>query len=221
LHGRRQAGSEAMSARGHAVTVNRGTLIVFEGLDGCGKTTQIERLAASLRAAGCDVVTTREPTDGEFGRRIRAAARSGEAVSREDELDWFVADRRAHASAVLRPQLAAGKIVLSDRYYLSTVAYQGARGCDAARILAESEAEFPIPDLVLLFEIDPVEGLSRVRSRGSDAEPRFEQLEFLSAVAEIFHGLDRPYIARIDAARPPEIVERAVAECVRARLGIP
>jgi len=201
--------------------VNPGKLIVFEGLDGCGKTTQIERLAAMLRAAGCDVVTTREPTDGEFGRRIRTAARSGEPVSREQELDWFVADRRAHAAAVLRPQLAAGKVVLSDRYYLSTVAYQGARGCDAAQILADSEAEFPLPDLALLFEIDPAEGLARVRARGLDVEPRFEQLDFLAAVAEIFHALDRPYIARIDADQPPEIVERAVAECVRARLGIP
>jgi len=74
---------------------------------------------------------------------------------------------------------------------------------------------------VLLFEIDPAEGLSRVRSRGNDVELRFEQLELLSAVAEIFRGLDRPYIARIDASGPPETVERAVAECVRARLGIP
>ena len=115
-----------------------------------------------LRAAGCDVVTTREPTDGEFGRRIRTAARSGEPVSREQELDWFVADRRAHAAAVLRPQLAAGKVVLSDRYYLSSVAYQGARGCDPTRILEESEAEFPIPDLVVLLEIDPSAGLARV-----------------------------------------------------------
>lgn len=203
------------------MAVNRGQLIVFEGLDGCGKTTQIERLAASLRAGGCDVVTTREPTDRAFGRRIRSAARSGEAVSREDELHWFTEDRRAHTAEVLRPQLAAGKVVLSDRYYLSTVAYQGARGCDPARILAESEAEFPLPDLVLLFEIDPAEGLARVRARGVDVEPRFEQIEFLTAVAEIFHTLDRPYIARIDAGQPREIVERAVSECVHARLGIP
>lgn len=199
--------------------MNRGQLIAFEGLDGCGKSTQIERLAAALRAAGRDVVLTREPTDGEFGRRIRAAAGSGEEISPEEELGWFVEDRRAHVAEVIRPALTAGKTVLSDRYYLSTVAYQGARGGDPLGILEESEAEFPLPDLVVLLEIEPSAGLARVHARGGAVEARFEHSEFLEAVAEIFRCLDRPYIARIDASGTPDDVQRAVAECVGERLG--
>jgi dTMP kinase len=199
--------------------VNRGQLITFEGLDGCGKSTQIERLAAALRAAGREVVLTREPTDGEFGRRIRATAGSREKVPPHEELRWFVEDRRAHVAEVIEPALTAGKTVLSDRYYLSTVAYQGARGCDPTRILEESEAEFPLPDLVVLLEIEPGVGLARVHERGYAVETRFEHPEFLEAVAEIFRRLDRPYIARIDASGAPDDVERAVARCVGERLG--
>jgi dTMP kinase len=200
--------------------VNRGQLIAFEGLDGCGKSTQIERLAASLRAAGRDVALTREPTDGEFGRRIRATAGSGEEIPPEEELRWFMEDRRAHVAEVIRPALAAGKTVLSDRYYLSTVAYQGARGCDPDQILEASEAEFPHPDLALLFEIAPAAGLARVHARGNVVETRFEHAGFLAAVAAIFQRLDRPYIARIDASGSPDEVQRAVAECVGGRLGL-
>jgi dTMP kinase len=210
-----------MSTRLHGDAVNRGQLIAFEGLDGCGKSTQIERLAEALAASGRDVLLTREPTDGEFGRRIRAAAVSGEEISPNEELRWFVEDRRAHVAEVIRPALGAGKIVLSDRYYLSTVAYQGARGCDPARILDESEAEFPLPDLVVLLEIEPSAGLARVRARGNAVETRFEHAEFLEAVGEIFQRLDRPYIARVAALGTADDVERAVAECVRARLGLP
>ena len=106
--------------------MNRGKLIVFEGLDGCGKSTQLARAAERLCARGLDVVERREPTDGEFGRKIRAMARSGVAVAPETELEWFFADRREHMDDVVGPALAAGRIVLSDRSYISTVAYQGA-----------------------------------------------------------------------------------------------
>jgi dTMP kinase len=201
--------------------VNAGRLIAFEGLDGCGKSTQIERLATALRREGVDVVETREPTDGPHGRRIRAAARSGEVVTAEQELAWFVADRRDHVAEVIAPALAAGRTVLSDRYFLSSVAYQGARGCDPAAILADSEAEFPLPQLALLLEIDAAAGLARVRSRGRALEPRFEEREFLNAVAAIFARVDRPYIARIDASPGADDVERAVAQCVKQRLGVP
>jgi dTMP kinase len=204
--------------RGHSDAVNDGKLIVFEGIDGCGKSTQRERLTEALRERGLDVVTTAEPTRGEWGRRIRSAARAGSAVSAQDELEWFTRDRRSHVAEVIRPALAAGRVVVSDRYFLSTVAYQGARGCDADRILADSEAEFPLPDLVLLLVIAPAAGLARVRARGGVAEPRFEEQAFLTAVDANFAKLDRPYIARIDADQPVDAVEKAIAACVRERL---
>jgi dTMP kinase len=204
--------------RGHDDSVNAGQLIVFEGIDGCGKSTQRERLAAELRERGFDVVTTAEPTDGKWGRRIRTTARAGSETSAEDELEWFTQDRRSHVAEVIRPALAAGSIVVCDRYFLSTVAYQGARGCDADRILAESEAEFPIPDLVLLLVVAPSVGLSRVRSRGAVAEPRFEEEMFLTAVNAIFAKLDRGYIVRIDANGSPDAVSKSITASVRKHL---
>jgi dTMP kinase len=202
--------------------VNRGRLLVFEGIDGCGKTTQLARLAESLREAGHEPLVTSEPTQGSFGRRIRAMAQGGApAVTAEEELRWFVEDRREHVAACLAPALAAGRLILCDRYFLSTVAYQGARGLDPVKILAESEAEFPIPDLVLLLELDVAGALARVHGRGARVEGAFETRERLERVAAIFHEMQRPYVERVDAHGGPDEVARAVAACVRARLDLP
>jgi dTMP kinase len=201
--------------------VNPGRLIVFEGLDGCGKTTQAEALCAALRTAGHDVVRTGEPTDGPSGRRIRELARSGRGVSAAEELRCFLEDRRAHVAEVIGPELAAGRVVVCDRYTLSTVAYQGARGLDWQDLLAAAEAEFPLPDLVLLLEIDPASGLERVAQRGGPRESLFEEDARLARVAAIFHAIERPYVERIDATPPPQEVERAVRACVRRRLDLP
>lgn len=200
--------------------MKRGRLLVFEGLDGCGKTTQAARLAGRLRRAGCDVVETREPSDGPHGRRIRRRARAGEPVPPAEELAWFVADRREHVEHVIEPALAAGRIVVCDRYTLSSVAYQGAAGLDPEAILEQGEAEFPLPDLVLLLEIDAEAGLARVHGRGSALETLFEERARLARVAEIFHGIDRDYVERIDASAPPDAVHEAVVGCVRRRLGL-
>ena len=200
--------------------MNGGQLIAFEGLDGCGKSTQIELLAARLRAAGCDIVTTREPTDFPSGQRIREMARSGEELEPKEELRWFVEDRRAHVDEVIKPALRAERIVLTDRYYLSTVAYQGARGLNYEQILADSEDEFPIPDLVLLLEIDPQIAFERVHSRGSEIEGVFEQREFLSRAALVFDALDCTYLERVPGDGEPKQVEEIIAERVRLRLGL-
>lgn len=200
--------------------MNAGFLIAFEGTDGCGKSTQLARLAARLRAAGRDVVVTREPTDTPTGQRIRKMAQSGEALPPEDELRWFVEDRRVHVDEVIAPALAAGRVVLTDRYFLSTVAYQGARGLGWQQILADSEAAFPVPDLVVLLEVEPRRGLDRVRARGGVIEGVFERLELQERVAAIFAALDRDYIERVPGDADPDSVERVVAQRVAARLGL-
>lgn len=197
-----------------------GRLLALEGIDGCGKSTQVAALAATLRRAGHDVVVTREPTDGAVGRRIRELARSGSRTPPEEELDRFVEDRRAHVAEVIRPALEASRLVVTDRYFLSTVAYQGARGLDADAILAESEAEFPVPDLAILLEIEPALALERVGARGGMPEPAFERGEFLERVAANYAALVRGYVARIDARGSEDVVHAAVVECVRARLGL-
>jgi dTMP kinase len=200
--------------------VNVGRLIAFEGLDGCGKSTQLERAAARLRAAGCEVVTTHEPTNLPSGLKIREMAKSGKALAPEEELRWFVEDRRVHVDEVIRPALRAGKIVLTDRYYLSTVAYQGARGLDFEQILADSEDEFPIPDLVILIEIDPQIAFDRIHARGSEIEGVFEQRDFLSRVASVFDALDCTYIERVPGDGELGQIEVIIAERIGVRLGL-
>jgi dTMP kinase len=200
--------------------VNRGLLIVFEGTDGSGKSTQLPRLAARLEAAGRRVVQTREPYDCPAGRALRAMARSGRRVAPEQEVAWFVEQRRAHVREVIRPALARGDVVLSDRYFLSTVAYQGARGLDAAALLAASEAEFPLPDLVLWLDVPPDAGLARAAARGEPHEPAFEELAFLERVRATLASLARDYVVRIDASGDPDEVAARIARAVRERLGL-
>ncbi len=200
--------------------MNGGRLIAFEGLDGSGKSTQLDLLAAHLRAAGCDVVTTREPTEFPSGQRIREMARSGEELEPEEELSWFVEDRRVHVDEIIKPALRADRIILTDRYYLSTVAYQGARGLDYEQILADSEDEFPIPDLVLLLEIDPKVAFERIHARGSEIEGVFERRDFLSLVASVFDALDCTYIERVPGNGEPAQIEAIIAERIRRRLGL-
>lgn len=194
----------------------RGSLIVFEGLDGCGKSTQLELLHHSFNERGIDCVKTREPTDGPWGRRIREMARSGERVKPEEELAWFVEDRREHVRDVIEPALERGAVVLCDRYWLSSVAYQGARGLDAKEIQRASEAEFPDPDLALIFEITPEEGMARVNARGGVSEPVFEEIEFQRGVKRVFDGIDREWIVRVDAARTPDAIHASVLEQIEA-----
>jgi len=194
--------------------VKRGKLIVFEGVDGGGKSTQLRRAAAALRARGLDILETGEPTKGLWGRKIREMARTTDRVPRETELAWFIKDRREHMRDTVGPALAAGRIVLCDRSYFSTVAYQGARGFDPAKLLAESQAEFGRPDLVLLFDIDPEAGLARVAARGGPHEPAFEELNYLEQVAENFRLLDLEELVRIDAARDEGAVARDVMAAI-------
>jgi dTMP kinase len=198
--------------------VNDGRLVALEGLDGCGKTTQAGRIAAALRARGREVVLTREPTDGPFGRRIRALAKSSDPLGAAQERELFTEDRREHTASVIEPALAAGRWVLTDRYFLSTVAYQGARGLDWREILRSSEAEFPVPDVVLLFELPAAEGLARAHARGGAPDERFEQGEYLAQVERIFAALDRPYLARIDASGSAEAVTARALAALRARI---
>ena len=188
----------------------RGLLIAFEGIDGTGKSTQIGLLAEYFAALGHQVVKTREPTDGVYGQRIRSMFASRHELSSEEELELFMNDRREHVKQLISPALAAGKIVLTDRYYFSTVAYQGAAGHDPLRILTENESFAPVPDLVLLLTLSTEESARRIRSGRGEVLNDFEQEEELARVARVFEGLDMDYIKRIDAAGPPEMVHKEI-----------
>ena len=212
-------GGAAMSPRVLGGDVKRGKLIVVVGVDGSGKSTQLKRIAAALRARGIDILETGEPTKGLWGRKIREMARTTDRVPRETELAWFLKDRREHMRDTVGPALAAGRVVLCDRSYFSTVAYQGARGFDPAKLLAESQAEFGRPDLVLFFDIDAETGLARVAARGGTHEPAFEELNYLEQVAENFRALEVEEMVRIDASRDEDAVAQDVTTAVDRVVG--
>ena len=130
-----------------------GLLLAMEGIDGAGKTTQIRALESLLRQAEVPHVATKEPTNGPWGRRIRESARTAR-MAPNDELEAFLRDRREHVTDLLTPSLQAGKVVLVDRYYFSTVAYQGARGLDPKDLLARN-AFAPEPDLLIVLDLPP------------------------------------------------------------------
>ncbi|MDR3089764.1 MAG: dTMP kinase [Desulfobulbaceae bacterium] len=199
--------------------MNAGRLIVFEGIDGMGKSSQLALLADVLRGIGLPVITTREPTDGPHGRVIREMFIGRDRYSPEEELAAFIADRRWHVEHELRPRLAAGIHVLCDRYYLSTIAYQGAKGLDTQAIIA-AHAFAPPPDLAFLLDAPPDVGIGRIRQRG-DLPNDFERLDSLEKTRRIFASLTFPFIRRIDAGKPMRDVHQAICAAALPLFAMP
>src|ERR1043166_7217096 len=151
-----------------------GVLIAFEGIDGAGKTTQAVQLERILREAGQGVVRSKEPTDGTWGQIIRKSAQNGRLPPKE-ELEIFIKDREEHVRTLISPALDQGKIVILDRYYFSTLAYQGERGIPVGEMKLRMEELFPIPDAVFLLNVDPELSINRIGIRG-DTHNAFERV---------------------------------------------
>ena len=211
-----------------------GIFLTLEGGEGCGKSTQLERVAAALRAAsGREVVTARSPGGTAVAEKIRAILKTrepGEDLLPETELMLFGACHAQMCEHMIRPALSRGAIVISDRFTDSTLVYQGC----ARRIAPETVArvnEFVCrgtrPDLVLVLDI-PVElGLRRAAERSGSAtqNDRFdsESATFHAAVRNGFLELARrepDRFAVIDASRSPEQVTQSILEAIHARLAI-
>lgn len=181
------------------MSARHGVLVAFEGIDGSGKTTQARALAASLAGDGVDVVRTREPTDGPWGSRIRRCAAAGLRLSAHEELFAFVEDRREHVRDVVAPGLRRGAVVVVDRYYFSSVAYQGARGLDPDAIRRQNESFAPRPYVLVILRADPAAALARVAARG--AADAFEREDELRRAAAVYDDVRDPAPLRLDAAR--------------------
>jgi len=178
-----------------------GAFITFEGIDGCGKSTQLRLLASELRVRGITVVTTREPGGTPLGQRLRAALLDvQEQVDPLAELLVFAADRAQHVRKHLRPSLEANQVVLSDRYADATVAYQGAGRGFAPELIAEIvqlATDGLKPDLTLLFDLSVAE--SAVRTRRRVENKRTDRLDIENAK---FHTRVRNAYVEIAKAEP-------------------
>ena len=181
-----------------------GVFITFEGIDGCGKSTQLRMLTGELRARGLEVVTTREPGGTTLGQKLRAALLDvQEQVDPLAELLVFAADRAQHVRAVLRPSLAEDKIVISDRYADATAAYQGhGRGFAPELIdqIVQLATDGLKPDLTLLFDLSIAESAVRTRRRvAAKRSDRLdsEKVEFHERVRQAYLDIARTHSDRV------------------------
>jgi dTMP kinase len=190
---------------------DRSILIAIEGIDGAGKTTQVEMLRKAIERAGETPVTSKEPTNGPWGKIIKDSATFGR-LSLDQELDAFLNDRREHVAGLVRPALEHGTIVILDRYFYSSIAYQGCRGADSMEIKRIMESEFPIPDAVFILDIDPLESVHRIATLRGEEPNHFEDRQNLAKAREIFNALDDPIIHRINGSNSREVVHKELIE---------
>jgi dTMP kinase len=198
----------------------------FEGIDGSGKSTQARRLAETLRSAGRTVTLTREPGGSAGAEEIRRLVLEGDADrwSPETELLLFTAARRDHLEKTIRPALARGETVITDRFADSTRIYQGiTRGDLAATVDKLHDLMIGVePDLTLLIDIDPELGLSRALARAG-TELRFEDmgLDIQRRMRAGFLKLAaaHPRFVVVDGARDPDAVAADVLAAVMTHLG--
>jgi dTMP kinase len=200
--------------------MKRGYLIALEGVDGTGKSTQCGLLADYLESIGYSVVRLREPTTGTWGQKIRKILTEGRGdVTPEEELQYFINDRKEDVEQNIAPALRQGKIVLIDRYYYSTAAYQGALGFDPVKIIEDNEAFAPRPDLLFIIQGSLDESFRRIE-QGREGFSSFEKRDYLDKVQNIFGSLTGDHIRRVDSDPPVKKVQQALRQEVNTLLGI-
>lgn len=207
----------------------RGKFITFEGSEGSGKSTQIERLVARLHENGLETFVTREPGGTELGEEIRNLLlhhRAGGAMAAETELLLFAAARAQLVRERIAPALAAGKVVISDRFLDSTTVYQGA----ARRLAPEAVARINhfavghhLPDLTLLLDVPVEVSHARVRNRGTGQPDRIEKesAEFFTRVRDGYLAVaqaESRRIAVVDSTQPLDTVAALIWKTVHERL---
>jgi len=203
-----------------------GKFIVFEGIDGAGKSTQAKLLGKWFEERGYEVVITKEPTDTAFGKLIRKLVLTGgeegiidgARISHEAEALLFAADRAEHVNKLIKPALESGKVVISDRYFYSSLAYQWARGLDLDWLIDLNR--FAIrPDLVILLDLPVKESMKRISDRSIENE--FDRIfELQKKVRENYLKLVElfPEIKIVNAFEDVETVHEQIVALVEALL---
>ncbi len=205
----------------------KGLFITFEGGEGAGKTTLIESLVHSLTSSGYRILKTREPGGTELGEEVRhlLLQERKEKMSPFAELALFLASRAQHVREVIFPALTLGYIVLCDRFNDSSIAYQGiARNLGKEKVAAACHffSEGLIPDLTFYLDIDPFQGIQRVKKNRKPDRIEGETLSFHETIREAYLTLQREQSKRIyllDATLSKEIVYQEALEVIRRKMG--
>ena len=186
--------------------------IVFEGIDGSGKSTQAAMLGQYLKNKSYACSLMAEPTQGVWGKKIREMLKSGRVPSPEEQMRLFILDREEDAKRNILPALGKGDIVIMDRYYFSNAAYQGAGGIDPQKIIRENIMRgFPSPDRVYLIDIDPDRALDRITGRNnSDEKEVFEKRSFLKKVRDIYLSMAEGRFSVINGSMVQDNIHREI-----------
>lgn len=184
------------------MVIQKAKLIVFEGIDGSGKTTLSRLLLSYLQEKKLKVVWLREPGNSKWGREIRELANVRENIPIEKELEYFIQDRKWNVEKNILPALKENKIVILDRYYFSTACYQGARGLDIEEIIERNLEFAPVPDMTFIIDVDVDTALKRIRGNRHRQVRLFENRDFLQKVRQNYLKLRNDHIYIIDGQPP-------------------
>ena len=196
-----------------------GKFIVFEGIDGSGKSTLCDMLYNYYISKKFPAVKIFEPTDGRWGKEIRKMLRNESPPSIQDQMRLFLLDREEDAEKNIKPALMEGKTVIMDRYYYSNAAYQGAMGLSPDFIIDKNIGlGFPEPDRIYLIDIDPEAAIQRIMKRNKKRTDFFEKKNFLKKVREIYHTIANERFLIIDGSmKPSDLLEIIKKDLVTIR----
>ncbi len=196
--------------------------IVFEGIDGSGKTTQSEMLRSFLVERGIESRWMREPSDGEWGREIREILKGEEMPGAREMLRLFISDRADDVRRNIIPALEENISIIMDRYYYSNAAYQGAMGLSPEEIIRENrKMSFPEPDRVYLIDTTPELALERLAGRNSGGERElFERGAFLEKVRDIYHRIAGENFFIVDGSGNVDEIFRLVSHDCMTLMGL-
>jgi len=197
--------------------LKRGFLIVFEGIDGCGKTTQAQKLVHHLSRKGYETAFFKEPTEGRWGKLIKEKASRQDGLTPVQEFELFQKDRKENVEINIKPALKEKKAVVLDRYYFSTMAYQSAKGIDICEIKKRNEKMAVPPDLVIILDIDARSGLDRIKGR-KKKDLLFEREDYLREVGKVFKSFSGENIIHLDAGQSKERLFSEIERIVMDRI---
>ncbi len=197
--------------------LNKGFFIVLEGIDGSGKTTQAKSLVNTLNEKGFDAVFFKEPSAGPLGRKLKKQARLKDGLTPEQEFDLFQKDREENVEVNIKPALKRKRIVVLDRYYFSTMAYQGAKGIDIREIKERNDKIAVQPDMVIILDVSAKTGLERIKER-KKKDRLFEREDYLRKVRKIFQSFSGENIVHLDGRETEQSLSVKIEDMVMGRI---